>query len=61
MVAAELMGSVYWRLLRKVERQRFDGFGPQPLRLTKPHWVALILRSWLRFMVGVTSPDYGTT
>lgn len=61
MVAAELMGSVYWRLLRKLERQRFDVFGPQPLRLTKPHKAALILRSWLRFLAGVTSPDYGTT
>jgi phytoene synthase len=61
MVAAELMGSVYWRLMQKLERQRFNVFGPEPLRLTKPHKVALILRSWLRFMAGVTSPDYGTT
>src|SRR5271163_4079526 len=34
MFAAELMGSVYWRLLRKLERQRFDVFGPKPTRLT---------------------------
>jgi phytoene synthase len=61
MVAAELMGSVYWRLFQKLERKRFNVFGPQPLRLTKPHKVALILRSWLRSAVGVTSPDYGTT
>ena len=27
MVAAELMGSVYWRLLRKLERRNFDVFG----------------------------------
>src|SRR5205814_222403 len=27
MVAAELMGSVYWRLLCKLERQGFDVFG----------------------------------
>src|SRR2546423_863262 len=33
MVAAELMGSVYWRLLRKLERRRFDVFGPEPTRL----------------------------
>ena len=30
MVAAELMGSVYWRLLHKLERQQFNVFGPQP-------------------------------
>ena len=33
MVAAELMGSVYWRLFQKLERKRFNVFGPQPLRL----------------------------
>jgi phytoene synthase len=35
MAAAELMGSVYWRLLRKLEFQQFDVFGPNPTRLTK--------------------------
>ena len=35
MVAAELMGSVYWRLLRKLERQQFNVFGPKPTRLNK--------------------------
>ena len=30
MVAAELMGSVYWQLLRKLEREQFNVFGPQP-------------------------------
>src|SRR5262249_15263124 len=35
MVAAELMGSVYWRLLRELERKRFDVFGPKPTRLGK--------------------------
>ena len=30
MVAAELMGSVYWRLLLKLERQQFNVFGAQP-------------------------------
>jgi 15-cis-phytoene synthase len=59
MVAAELMGSVYWRLLRKLERQNFDVFGPKPPRLSKPHKLALIARSWLRFALGVTSPNYG--
>src|SRR5256885_1920945 len=33
MVAAELMGSVYWRLLRKLEAQAFNVFGPTPTRL----------------------------
>ena len=60
MAAAELMGSVYWRLLKKLESNRFNVFGPQQLRLTKPHKLALIFRSWLRFAFGSTAPDYGT-
>jgi len=60
MAAAELMGSVYWRLLQKLEANRFNVFGPQQLRLTKPHKLALIIRSWLRFSLGSTAPDYGT-
>jgi phytoene synthase len=59
MVAAELMGSVYWQLLQKLERNRFDVFGPQPLKLSKPHKLALIFKSWLRFAAGSTSPSYG--
>ena len=60
MVAAELMGSVYWRLLCKLERQDFNVFRPQLTRLSKPHKLALIFRSWVRFLTGATSPNYGT-
>ena len=59
MVAAELMGSVYGQLLPKLERGKFDVFGPQPLKLSKPHKLALIFGSWLRFAVGSTASSYG--
>jgi 15-cis-phytoene synthase len=59
MVAAELMGSVYWRLLCKLERRRFDVFGPQPTRLNKGQKLLLILRAWYRFASGAVSPNYG--
>ncbi|HXR04874.1 MAG TPA: presqualene diphosphate synthase HpnD [Verrucomicrobiae bacterium] len=59
MVAAELMGAVYWQLLQKLERQRFNVFGPQPSRLARPQKLALIFRSWLRSAVGSTSSNYG--
>jgi 15-cis-phytoene synthase len=59
MVAAELMGAVYWRLLRKLERQQFNVFGPQPVRLGRPHKSLLILQSWLRFAAGITASNYG--
>jgi len=59
MVAAELMGSVYWRLLRKLERQRFNVFGPEPTRLTKGQKFLLILGTWCRFVSGAMTPSYG--
>jgi 15-cis-phytoene synthase len=48
MIAAELMGSVYWRLLRELERQRFDVFGPRPVRLSRATKILLILRTWFQ-------------
>ena len=45
MAAAELMGSVYWRLLRKLELQRFDVFGPNPTRVSSGQKLLLILPS----------------
>jgi len=60
MIAAELMGSVYWRLLQKLERREFDVLGPKLTRLNKAQKILLILRTWLRLAVGVMSPNYGT-
>ena len=59
MVAAELMGTVYWRLLRKLERQRLDVFGPKLTRLNQGQKALLVLGSWLRFVSGAMSPNYG--
>jgi 15-cis-phytoene synthase len=60
MIAAELMGAVYWRLLRKLEAHGFDVLGPVPTRLTKLHKIALILRTWLRLVSGAVVPNYGS-
>jgi phytoene synthase len=59
MVAAELMGSVYWRLFQKLEQREFNVFGPGLVRLSRPHKIALILRAWLRHLTGSTTSDYG--
>jgi 15-cis-phytoene synthase len=59
MGAAELMGSVYWRLLKKLERQRFNVFGPTPTRLSKGHKILLIFRTWYRLIFTPTAPNYG--
>jgi phytoene synthase len=59
MVAAELMASVYWRLLTKLERHGFDVFGPKPLRLSKPCKLLLIVQAWIRQAFGRVSANYG--
>jgi hypothetical protein len=59
MAAAELMGMVYWRLLKKLERARFDVFGERPVGLSKPQKLALIFQSWLRFCFGIATGSYG--
>ncbi len=60
MAAAELMGSVYWRLLEKLEAREFNVFGPEPTRVSKPQKILLIARTWLRLASGNVVPNYGT-
>jgi|ERR1039458_212390 phytoene synthase len=60
MIAAELMGSVYWRLLKKLEHRRFQVFGPVPTRLNKPQKLLLILRTCCRLLSNAPAPNYGT-
>jgi phytoene synthase len=59
MVAAELMGSVYWRLLQKLEQQQFNVFGSEPTRLSKAQKGLLIFGAWLRLAFGAATPHYG--
>jgi len=59
MIAAELMGAVYWRLLQKLEAEQFQVLGPVPKRLTKLHKVFLVLNAWLRHRVGLLANSYG--
>ncbi len=59
MGTAELMGSVYWRLLGELERRRFDVFGPEVTRLNKGQKLLLIFRAWWRQTSGAATPAYG--
>lgn len=59
MIAAELMGTVYWRLLRELERRNFNVFGQSPVRLGKLNKLGLIFRTWYRFARGTEYSDYG--
>ena len=59
MVAAELMGAVYWRLLRKLEQRDFPVLAPTPTKLHKLQKLTLILRTWYRSATGALAPNYG--
>ncbi len=59
MIAAELMGSVYWDLLCQLERRRFDVFRNERIQVSKPRKLFLILRTWLRLRLGFETPHYG--
>ncbi|MBI3875222.1 MAG: presqualene diphosphate synthase HpnD [Verrucomicrobia bacterium] len=61
MATAELMGSVYWRLLCKLEARQFNVFGPRPTRLTKLQKLLLIGRTWYRTATGALVPNYGVS
>jgi hypothetical protein len=59
MVTAELMGSVYWHLLEKLETRSFNVFNSSHTGLTKAQKLFLILRTWYRLWTGTLVPNYG--
>ena len=59
MIAAELMGSVYWRLLEKLEARSWDVFSSGPIRLTKFQKLLLMGRTWARISMGSAAANYG--
>ncbi len=59
MVAAEAMGAVYWRLLRRMEDARFRVFDSRPTRLGRLHKLGLVFATWWRIKTGSTGTNYG--
>jgi phytoene synthase len=59
MATAELMGSVYWRLLKKLESRQFNVFDCAETRLNKAQKLFLIFRMWYRVWSGNLVPNYG--
>jgi 15-cis-phytoene synthase len=48
MTAAQLMAAVYGRLLQKLERKKFNVFGPKPIKLNKLQKIFLVLLHGLK-------------
>lgn len=59
MIAAELMGAVYWRLLQRLRRCRYDVFQHRRVSLGKLHKAVLILGGWLQLRLGGKTSPYG--
>jgi phytoene synthase len=59
MIAAELMGAVYWKLLRELERRRFPVLGTERVRLSSARKLCLIVAAALRIKTGLPLATYG--
>ncbi len=59
MITAEMMGCVYWRLLKRLEARGFDVFSEDRVRVSRPHKFYLLLVTWLCSRLGLKARPYG--
>ncbi len=59
LIAAELMGAVYWRLLGRLAARGFDVFSGPRVRVSKAMKLFLVCRTWWRLRIGPFAPNYG--
>ncbi len=59
LIAAELMGAVYWNLLRRLAARGFNVFAGPRARLSRAAKLYLTARTWWRLRVGPFRPNYG--
>ncbi len=60
MRTSELMGAVYWKILRKIEAKEFNVFDRPLIKLSKAQKIGLIAQMWLRQILGLPQGMYGT-
>lgn len=60
MVAAELMGSVYWQLLNKISRKQYAVLARRKIHLGKAHKLWLVLRCFCQHRLGQFKSGYGS-
>jgi 15-cis-phytoene synthase len=54
LVAAEIMGGIYYGILRRIERSGYDVFS-RPIRVPRPHRAWIALRIWARAQLPVSN------
>jgi phytoene synthase len=52
LVAAEIMGGIYYGILTRIEAARYDVFTSR-IRVPRPHRAAIALRIWLKTLLGM--------
>jgi phytoene synthase len=55
LLAAEIMGAIYFEILQRIERAGYDVFS-QRIRVPRPYRALLALRLWLTTLLGVAPP-----
>lgn len=55
LVAAEIMGAIYFGILRRIERSGYDVFSRR-IRVPRPHRAVLAIATWGRTLVGARPP-----
>lgn len=59
MIAAELMGAVYWNILLKLSKRNFNLWDGNPrTKLSKPHKISLIFKTWFNLNFNPNKPNY---
>ena len=58
LVASEMMGAVYWRILLQIEKSGYDVLRPRKFKLTKPSKLWLVARSFARHWLNAKRSDY---
>jgi phytoene synthase len=55
LVAAEIMGGIYFEILKRIERNGYDVFSAR-VRVPRPKRAVIALRLWLRAVLGIQKP-----
>ena len=57
LVAAEIMGGIYFEILQRIERRGYDVFSAR-IRVPRPQRAMIALRLWLKALLGIRRADY---
>jgi phytoene synthase len=58
LLSAEIMGGIYFEILRRIERSGYDVFSRR-IRVPRPYRAVIALRIWIRTMLGIPRPVLG--